>query len=137
MFAVPFQKCCPADASRPDTGRHAPEPRAGPREALRAENRTSGLGRRKHRKPVRGLQLFYCSICKRPVLVRGKPHGARYRRRRGARDRASLSLGTGEGGLFVCFLLETIVIVGGLTYLPALALGPIIESLQLSSGTLY
>ena len=28
MFAVPFQKCCPADAGRPDTGRHAPEPRA-------------------------------------------------------------------------------------------------------------
>ena len=42
-----------------------------------------------------------------------------------------------DGGLFVCFLLGTIVIVGGLTYLPALALGPIIESLQLSSGTLY
>ena len=41
-----------------------------------------------------------------------------------------------DGGLFVCFLLGTIVIVGGLTYLPALALGPIIESLQLSSGTL-
>jgi potassium-transporting ATPase potassium-binding subunit len=42
-----------------------------------------------------------------------------------------------DGGLFVCFLLGTIVIVGGLTYLPALALGPIIESLQLSSGTLF
>ena len=42
-----------------------------------------------------------------------------------------------DGGLFVCFLLGTIVIVGGLTYLPALALGPIIESLQLSSGTLH
>jgi len=41
-----------------------------------------------------------------------------------------------DGGLLVCFLLGTIVIVGGLTYLPALALGPIIESLQLSSGTL-
>jgi potassium-transporting ATPase potassium-binding subunit len=41
-----------------------------------------------------------------------------------------------DGGLFVCFLLGTIVIVSGLTYLPALALGPIIESLQLSSGTL-
>jgi K+-transporting ATPase A subunit len=29
------------------------------------------------------------------------------------------------------------VIVGGLTYLPALALGPVIESLQILNGTLY
>jgi len=42
-----------------------------------------------------------------------------------------------DGMLFVCFLLGVIVIVGGLTYLPALALGPIIESLQLSSGVVY
>jgi len=42
-----------------------------------------------------------------------------------------------DGGLFVCFLLGTIVIVGGLTYLPALALAPIIESLQLSAGMLF
>jgi potassium-transporting ATPase potassium-binding subunit len=33
--------------------------------------------------------------------------------------------------LFVFFLLGVIVIVGGLTYLPALALGPIAEQLQL------
>lgn len=39
--------------------------------------------------------------------------------------------------LFVCFFLGVIVIVGGLTYLPALALGPIIEHLQLSGGALY
>jgi K+-transporting ATPase ATPase A chain len=39
--------------------------------------------------------------------------------------------------LFVCFLLGVIVIVGGLTYLPALALGPIIENLQILGGTLY
>ena len=42
-----------------------------------------------------------------------------------------------DDGLFVCFLLGTIVVVGGLTYLPALALGPIIESLQLSSSPLH
>lgn len=42
-----------------------------------------------------------------------------------------------DGGLFVCFLLGTIVIVGGLTYLPALALAPIIENLQLSAGMLF
>ena len=39
--------------------------------------------------------------------------------------------------LFVFLLLGVIVIVGGLTYLPALALGPIIENLQMLGGTLY
>ncbi len=39
--------------------------------------------------------------------------------------------------LFVCFLLGVIVIVGGLTYLPALALGPIVENLQVLGGALY
>ena len=38
--------------------------------------------------------------------------------------------------LFAFFLLGTIVIVGGLTYLPALALGPVVEALQLAHGTL-
>ena len=38
--------------------------------------------------------------------------------------------------LFVGFLLGVIVIVGGLTYLPALALGPIVEHLRLVSGAL-
>jgi K+-transporting ATPase ATPase A chain len=42
-----------------------------------------------------------------------------------------------DGLLFVFFLLTVIVIVGGLTYLPALALGPIIENLQMLSGTVY
>ncbi len=42
-----------------------------------------------------------------------------------------------DKALFVCFLLGVIVIVGGLTYLPAVALGPIIESLQMLGGTLY
>ena len=42
-----------------------------------------------------------------------------------------------DGTLFVCFLLGTIVIVGGLTYLPAVALGPIIEGLQILGSTLY
>ncbi len=42
-----------------------------------------------------------------------------------------------DGALFVGFLLGVIVIVGGLTYLPALALGPIVEHLQLSGGVLY
>jgi K+-transporting ATPase ATPase A chain len=42
-----------------------------------------------------------------------------------------------DRALFLCFLLTIIVIVGGLTYLPALALGPIIEHLQLLGGALY
>ena len=46
------------------------------------------------------------------------------------------TLPTGAG-LYVGFLLGVIVIVGGLTYLPALALGPIVEQLQLLSGNLY
>jgi len=42
-----------------------------------------------------------------------------------------------ERALYVCFLLGVIVIVGALTYLPALALGPIIESLQIAGGVFY
>jgi potassium-transporting ATPase potassium-binding subunit len=38
--------------------------------------------------------------------------------------------------LFACFLLGVIVIVGGLTYLPALALGPIIDHFQIAAGIL-
>jgi potassium-transporting ATPase potassium-binding subunit len=41
-----------------------------------------------------------------------------------------------DGALYACFLLGVIVIIGGLTYLPALALGPIIEHLQMLAGTL-
>ena len=50
--------------------------------------------------------------------------------------RSAGSLPTDQA-LFVFFLLGVIVIVGGLTYLPALALGPIIEALQIGSGALY
>jgi K+-transporting ATPase ATPase A chain len=42
-----------------------------------------------------------------------------------------------EGTLFACFLLGVIIIVGGLTYLPAAALGPIVEGIQLLGGTIY
>ncbi len=50
--------------------------------------------------------------------------------------RSAGSLPTGRA-LFVCFLLGVIAIVGCLTYLPALALGPIIEGLQMWSGAFY
>lgn len=42
-----------------------------------------------------------------------------------------------DGALYVFFLLGVIVIVGRLTYLPALALGPIVEHLLLLSRTLF
>ena len=39
-----------------------------------------------------------------------------------------------HGGLFVGLLIGTIVIVGGLTFFPALALGPIVEHLAMLAG---
>ena len=42
-----------------------------------------------------------------------------------------------DGGLFVGLLVGVILIVGGLTFFPALALGPISEHLALSTGTLF
>jgi potassium-transporting ATPase potassium-binding subunit len=41
------------------------------------------------------------------------------------------------GGLFVGLVVGVIVIVGGLIYFPALALGPIVEYLAMLSNTLY
>jgi potassium-transporting ATPase potassium-binding subunit len=41
------------------------------------------------------------------------------------------------GGLFVGLVVGVIVIVGGLTSFPALALGPIVEQLALNAGTLF
>jgi K+-transporting ATPase ATPase A chain len=49
------------------------------------------------------------------------------------------SLGTfpTTGGLFVGLVVGVIVIVGGLTFFPALALGPIVEHLAMTAGTLF
>src|SRR5262249_8665777 len=41
------------------------------------------------------------------------------------------------GGLFVGLVVGVIVIVGGLIYFPALALGPIVEQLAMRTNTLY
>ena len=41
------------------------------------------------------------------------------------------------GGLFVGLLIGVILIVGGLTFFPALALGPIAEHLAMSAGALF
>jgi potassium-transporting ATPase potassium-binding subunit len=50
-----------------------------------------------------------------------------------------LSAGTfpTTGGLFVGLVVGVIVIIGGLTFFPALALGPIVEHLTMQSGTLF
>jgi len=41
------------------------------------------------------------------------------------------------GGLFVGLVVGVILIVGGLTFFPALALGPIVEHLAMRAGTLF
>src|SRR6516165_667125 len=41
------------------------------------------------------------------------------------------------GGLFVGLVAGVILIVGGLTFFPALALGPIVEQLAMNAGTLF
>ena len=41
------------------------------------------------------------------------------------------------GSLFVGLTVGVIVIIGGLTFFPALALGPIVEQLAMRAGTLY
>jgi len=42
-----------------------------------------------------------------------------------------------DGGMFVGLAIGVILIVGGLTFFPALALGPIVEHFALAAGTLY
>jgi K+-transporting ATPase ATPase A chain len=56
-----------------------------------------------------------------------------------AKRKAAISAGTfpTHGGLFVGLLVGAVLIVGGLTFLPALALGPIVEHFALLAGTLF
>jgi potassium-transporting ATPase potassium-binding subunit len=42
-----------------------------------------------------------------------------------------------DGGLFVGLVVGVVLIVGGLTFFPALALGPIVEHLAMIAGTLF
>ena len=42
-----------------------------------------------------------------------------------------------HGGLFVGLLIGVILIVGGLTFFPALSLGPIVEHLAMQAGTFF
>ena len=41
------------------------------------------------------------------------------------------------GPLFIGLLVGVILIVGGLTYFPAVSLGPVVEQIAMSHGTLY
>ena len=56
-----------------------------------------------------------------------------------AKKSAPASAGTfpTHGPLFVGLLVGVVLIVGGLTYLPALALGPVVEHLLMLSGALF
>ena len=42
-----------------------------------------------------------------------------------------------DGGLFVGLVVGVILIVGGLTFFPALALGPVVEQIAMNAGTTY
>jgi K+-transporting ATPase ATPase A chain len=50
-----------------------------------------------------------------------------------------LSAGTfpTDNGLFVALLVGVILIVGGLTFFPALALGPVVEHFAMTAGSLF
>jgi len=56
-----------------------------------------------------------------------------------AKKKAPPSLGTfpTHGGLFVGLLVGVVLIVGGLTFFPAVALGPVVEHLAMNAGTLF
>jgi K+-transporting ATPase ATPase A chain len=42
-----------------------------------------------------------------------------------------------HGGLFVSLLVGVVIIIGGLTYFPAVALGPVVEQIAMNAGTLF
>ncbi|MDV2988126.1 UNVERIFIED_CONTAM: potassium-transporting ATPase subunit KdpA, partial [Methylobacteriaceae bacterium AG10] len=56
-----------------------------------------------------------------------------------AKKRVPASAGTfpTHGGLFVGLLVGVILIVGGLTFFPSLALGPVVEHLAGSAGQTF
>ena len=56
------------------------------------------------------------------------------RKKRLAASEASFPV---DGTLFIVILTGTVLIVGALTFLPALALGPIVEHFQMFLGKLY
>jgi K+-transporting ATPase ATPase A chain len=55
------------------------------------------------------------------------------------KKKVAASVGTfpTDGGLWVAILVSVILVVGGLTFFPALSLGPIVEHFSMINGTLY
>jgi K+-transporting ATPase ATPase A chain len=55
------------------------------------------------------------------------------------KKRVPVSAGTlpTHGPLFVGLVVGVILIVGGLTFFPALSLGPIVEHLMMTAGTVF
>ena len=71
-------------------------------------------------------------------LPRDHPGAGDRRLARGEEDRAGLGRHVPDhGGLFVGLLVGVILIVGGLTFFPALALGPIVEHLAMIAGQTF
>jgi K+-transporting ATPase ATPase A chain len=56
-------------------------------------------------------------------------------------DKKSIPPSTGTfpttGGLFIGLVVGVVLIIGGLTFFPALALGPIVEHFAMTAGTLF
>ena len=73
----------------------------------------------------------------RPVLDDHPGDGDRRLARRQEVDPASAGTFPTTGGLFVGLVVGVIIIVGGLTFFPALALGPLVEQLAMTAGTLF
>ena len=73
----------------------------------------------------------------RPLLDDHSRHGDRGLARRQEVVPASAGTFPTTGGLFVGLVVGVIVIVAGLTFFPALALGPIVEQLAMRANTLY
>ena len=61
------------------------------------------------------------------------------RRLAGGQETLPASAGTfpTHGGLFIGLLVGVVLIVGGLTFFPALALGPIVEHFAMMAGQLF
>ena len=65
-----------------------------------------------------------------PVLALAGALAAKKRVQRVAEDGAMTAMPT-HGPLFIVLLVSTVMLVGALTYIPALALGPVVEQLNL------
>ena len=83
------------------------------------------------------LTLARCDVC-RPLLHDRSGDGAG-----GLAGRQEVDPAVGRhacrptGGLFVGLVVGVILIIGGLTFFPALALGPIVEHLAMIANTLF